>query len=197
MNGKHFQEWFSQILVPALPANTVLVMDNALYTRIQKTQFPTKQWLKKDIRTWLTERGIPWDAEMIKQELLTLAEPHREECQQYFVDQIAKEAGHEVLHLPPYHCELNPFKMVWGFLKAQKTQQNISLKMEDVLHSTSEGFQRFTDMWPRYIEHVIVLEQEMWQLDGMMEEIIERIIINASEETSNEDENDDSDDTSE
>ena len=24
------------------------------------------------------------------------------------VDEMAKAAGHEVVHLPPYHCELNP-----------------------------------------------------------------------------------------
>ena len=31
----------------------------------------------------------------------------------YAVDKLAKTAGHEVLHLPPYHCELNPIELAW------------------------------------------------------------------------------------
>ena len=30
----------------------------------------------------------------------------------YAVDEMAKVAGHEVVHLPPYHCELNP---IWNW----------------------------------------------------------------------------------
>ena len=28
-----------------------------------------------------------------------------------------KEAGHEVIRLPPYHSELNPIELVWAFMK--------------------------------------------------------------------------------
>ncbi|RZB58837.1 DDE 3 domain containing protein, partial [Asbolus verrucosus] len=29
-----------------------------------------------------------------------------------------RENGHEVLRLPPYHCQYNPIEMAWGFCKS-------------------------------------------------------------------------------
>ena len=33
------------------------------------------------------------------------------------VDEMAKEAGHEVIRLPPYHCNLSPIELLWAFMK--------------------------------------------------------------------------------
>ena len=30
------------------------------------------------------------------------------------METVAKEYGHEILRLPPYHCELNPTHVVYG-----------------------------------------------------------------------------------
>ena len=35
----------------------------------------------------------------------------------YAVDETTKAAGHEVVHLPPYHCELNPIELAWSQVK--------------------------------------------------------------------------------
>ena len=35
----------------------------------------------------------------------------------YTVDEMVKAAGHEVLRLPPYHCELNPIELAWSQVK--------------------------------------------------------------------------------
>ena len=35
----------------------------------------------------------------------------------YVIDEIAKAAGHKVVRLPPYHCELNPIEMAWAQVK--------------------------------------------------------------------------------
>ena len=32
----------------------------------------------------------------------------------YAVDEMAKASGHEVVRLPPYHCELNPIELAWS-----------------------------------------------------------------------------------
>ena len=43
----------------------------------------------------------------------------------YVIYEIAKAAGHEVVHLPTYHCELNPIEMAWaqvkGYIKVHNT----------------------------------------------------------------------------
>ena len=35
----------------------------------------------------------------------------------YVTDEMAKTAGHEVVRLPPYHCELKPIEMAWSQVK--------------------------------------------------------------------------------
>ncbi|KAF8578106.1 hypothetical protein K439DRAFT_1363037 [Ramaria rubella] len=33
------------------------------------------------------------------------------------LETIIKEAGHECIFLPKFHCELNPIEMYWGWIK--------------------------------------------------------------------------------
>ena len=50
----------------------------------------------------------------------------------YKVDEFLKRKGHEVLRLPPYHCELNPIELIWGDLKGFVGRGNSTIKAEDV-----------------------------------------------------------------
>jgi hypothetical protein len=38
----------------------------------------------------------------------------------YKVDEFLKIKGHEILRLPPYHCEFNPIELIWGDLKGKR-----------------------------------------------------------------------------
>src|ERR1043166_2344722 len=42
----------------------------------------------------------------------------------YEVDEIAAQHGHEVLRLPPYHCDLNPIELVWAQVKSHVARNN-------------------------------------------------------------------------
>ena len=62
--------------------------------------------------------GIEYDDEMTKKNLfekISINRPPRD--QQYSIDKVMRNAGHEVIRLPPYHCELNPIELAWGFCK--------------------------------------------------------------------------------
>ena len=39
---------------------------------------------------------------------------HRAEKTSKVINNIAKMYGHEVLHLPPYHCDLNAIELIWA-----------------------------------------------------------------------------------
>ena len=72
---------------------------------------------------------IQFPEKALKRELLELIKgAHPEE--RYAIDEIAKTFGHEVVRLPPYHCELNPIEMAWaqvkGYIKAKKTLNLLS-----------------------------------------------------------------------
>ena len=36
----------------------------------------------------------------------------------YAVDEMVEAARHEIVRLPPYHCELNPIELSWSQVKA-------------------------------------------------------------------------------
>ena len=44
----------------------------------------------------------------------------------YVIHEIGKAAGHEVVRLPLYHCELNSIEMVWaqvkGYIRVHNTK---------------------------------------------------------------------------
>ena len=74
MNVQHFEEWWGERFLPNLPAGCVIVMDNAPYhTRVtDDSRSPTTATRKANMQEWLTARGIPWRAEMLKTELYTI-----------------------------------------------------------------------------------------------------------------------------
>jgi transposase len=114
MNAACYEHWFREQLLPNIPTNSVIVMDNASYHSSQIELLPRRGWKKADIQAWLTKKNITWGQDMIIAELLNLVEPIRSQPQykDKRIDKIAREAGHEVLRLPPYHCELNPIELV-------------------------------------------------------------------------------------
>ena len=112
MNSELYEQWFKTKLIPNIPPHSIIVLDNAPYHSAKVELLPRKGWRKQDIQDWLTRKGIPWDEDMIINELLKLVEPHRKEYDVRRIDKIASEAGHTILWLPPYHCELNIIELV-------------------------------------------------------------------------------------
>ena len=112
MNSELYEHWFTTKLIPNIPPNSIIVLDNAPYHTAKVELLPRKGWKKQNIRDWLTSKNIAWDGDMIIAELLKLVEPHRKKYDARRLDKIANEAGHTILWLPPYHCELNIIELV-------------------------------------------------------------------------------------
>ena len=68
--------------------------------------FPLQKASTKKIYFFLFFLEFPENA--LRKDLWLLAKAKAAEEPRYKVDDIIKEAGHEVLRLPPYHCDLNP-----------------------------------------------------------------------------------------
>ena len=114
MNAACYENWFKEQLIPNIPPNSVIIMDNASYHSSQIELLPRRGWRKAAIQEWLTKHNITWNKDMIIAELLKLVEPMRTQpqFQDKRIDALARQAGHEVLRLPPYHCELNAIELV-------------------------------------------------------------------------------------
>ena len=69
-----------------------------------------------------------WAADMLKIELYQLIKLHKP-APKYVNDDMALEHGFVVVHLPPYHCVLNPFELILAWVKttvAKKTTHSRS-----------------------------------------------------------------------
>ena len=103
-------------LIRKLKPNSIIVMDNASYHSRRLQKIPTKSSTKQEMKDWLTCNGMQFPEKALKCEhysLIVSSYP----VTVYVIDEIAKAVRHEVVRLPPYHCQLNPIEMAWARVK--------------------------------------------------------------------------------
>ena len=103
MNAVDFEKWIREKLLPNVPPNSVIVMENTPYHGVELNKPPSKYSTKKDMIQWLAENNIPCTKTMRKHELLTLVQQHKKPEKTYQIDELIKLHGHEVLRLPALH----------------------------------------------------------------------------------------------
>lgn len=186
MNHENFIKWLKTQLIPNLPPNGLVVMDNAPYHSVQINKAPTQATRKNDILTWLHSQQVPATSEMRKAELLQLVKLQQHK-KTYYVDELLKEHGHTVVRLPPYHCELNPIEQVWSLMKHKVAMRNVEQKNANTETFLKEAFAEITpEYWKKYCEHTKKVREEFWQKDGLLDEVVEEIIFSVNTGSSSE-----------
>ena len=90
----------------------------------------------------------------------------------------AKEYGHEILRLPPYHCELNPIELAWAAEKNYVAGENKDMSLgsvEKLFRKKREELPE--DFWRKCVEHVKKIEGNYWELDRIQDNKVEQLII--------------------
>ena len=111
MDADIFEHWFEEKLLKRLENPSIIVLDNASYHSRVEEKFPTSSWKKEEIKTWLEQKNIAHDDIFLKADLLQRCKTYRYN-KKYVIDEMALKYGHEVLRLPPYHCQYNPIIMI-------------------------------------------------------------------------------------
>ncbi|XP_053990425.1 uncharacterized protein LOC128882722 [Hylaeus volcanicus] len=172
MNRDTFFDWFRNIL-PMLKDGAVIVMDNASYHSIKMEKYPNMTWRKNDMITWLASKGEKVEPYFVKAQLLELVKKYKKE-QNYVIDEYAKQHGHEVLRLPPYHCELNPIELAWGYIKEYVRGRNVTYKLPDVRQLIYEAIENVSPvMWQNFIRHVTGQENRLQELDNITDSMLD------------------------
>lgn len=165
MDWDNFSAWFTKQLLPNIPENSIIIMDNASYhNTTEESTFPKSNARKESLRKWLDDKGIPWGEDLLKPELYALCklfEPKPE----YRIDKIAEAAGHSILRTPQYHPELQPIEMCWGVMKnfmakhcdftLQKLRSNLPLAFSQVTAKTCQ----------KLIAKTVAEEDRYWEED--------------------------------
>lgn len=185
MDGNRFEKWFLEQLLPNIEPGSVIVMDNASYHSVHLEKVPSSSTRKGDIQSWLRSKGIPFYADQLKAELLELVNEHKHKYAGYRIDTLAKAAGHDVLRLPPYHCELNPIELVWSQVKGYVAANNTTFKLDEVEKLLHAGIDLVSEEnWRRDCAHVEKIENESWERDGEIDNNIQSLIIELGSDAS-------------
>ena len=117
MNWENFSTWFSDQLLPNIPSQSLIILDNARYHNVlQEDLSPTPQSRKSQLQAWLASSNIPWTSDMLKPELYELCKKFAP-APVFKLDQLAEACGHRILRTPQYHPELQPIETCWGIVK--------------------------------------------------------------------------------
>ncbi|KAJ4447875.1 hypothetical protein ANN_09884 [Periplaneta americana] len=83
----------------------------------------------------------------------------------YIVDKLAASYGHEV-RLPPYHCVLNPIKLVWARLKSHVRKNNTTPTLSASVCEHLRGVENInSNLWSSCVDHTIKVGERYWIQD--------------------------------
>lgn len=189
MNGEMFLKWVEEQLLPNLEEPSLIVMDNAPYHSMEKNKMPNSSWRVGDIKEWLANQGVAYEEDMFKRELLSLVK-NKIHKKIYIVDEIIREHGHEVLRLPPYHCDFNAIEMVWAEAK-DFYNKHIGAEghcEQEVKELWRKALEKVTpEAWSKKVQHTDKIIQDWYQRERFVDDINE-VVINM-ESDSDEEEN--------
>jgi transposase len=166
MNQQNFVRWFQERLLPNIPEESVIILDNAPYHNVLTEEtFPKKSHSVKRLREWLSDNTIPWTHDMLKAELFELCSRFAPKPE-FLIDTIAREAGHSILRTPPYHPELQPIETCWAIVKNHVAQHN-DYTMQKVWSLLDEGFRKVTNITcQKLIKKIYAQEDAFWNEDA-------------------------------
>ena len=85
-----------------------------------------------------------------------------------------RQSGHEVVRLPIAHCELNPIELAWAIMKDYCRKHNQSFTLKEIRSLIPHGLEQVTpDMWKHFCDHVLGVEDNYWEKDGLLEDAVE------------------------
>lgn len=169
MNHDIFTKWFSEHLLPNLPKNALIVMDNAPYHNVlSRHSAPTATCKKDEIRSWLNKNRIPVRDDCLKAELVEVLDKVAP-APTYALDELASEQGHEILRTPPYHPELQPIETCWAVVKNQVARKS-KFTMAHLWEQLEEAFDSVTEeTCSGLIEKVRGVEDKYWREDARLD----------------------------
>lgn len=173
MNWDNFSKWFETQLLPKIPSNSLIILDNAPYhNTFAESAFPIPATRKEVLCDWLEKNGIPWTTDMLKPELYELCKRFAP-VPEYSLDKIAEAVGHSILRTPQYHPELQPIETCWAVVKNYMAA-HCDFTMKNFREQLPFAFAKVTSRTcKQLIAKVVKQEEKYWIEDSKLYEEIE------------------------
>ena len=167
MNVDMFTKWFTEMLLPNIPSESLIILDNASYHNALSTcSPPTPACSKARIKAWLAANNCPCRDDMVKAEIVDLLKSKAPPTPIYVLDELARQKGHEVLRTPPYHPELQPIEVCWGITKNHIGKNNSDFTMVNLHAQLEAGFAKVTaETCKGLIKKIRATEDKFWKED--------------------------------
>lgn len=171
MDYRNFSKWFIEQLLPNVPPQSLIFMDNAKYHNLYADDaFPTPKTLKAELQEWLKlHHPLEYNDDMLKPELY-------KKCgklcpkPQYMLDVIAENEGHTIIRTPQYHPELQPIEICWGVVK-NYCAKKCDYTMEKLRIHLEDGFEQVTPITLKEIFKKVRNEEDRyWEEDEVEDE---------------------------
>lgn len=169
MNWELFSKWFLEKLLPNIPKQSLIILDNAAYHNVLAAHSaPTPQCSKTKILSWLESNHIPCREDCLKAELVEMLQRCAPKPT-YALDELAREQGHEVVRTPPYHPELQPIEICWGVAK-NEIARNCDFTMRGLEEQLELAFQKVTsEICKKIIKKIESVQDAFWKKDEKLE----------------------------
>lgn len=180
INSDRYQTWLRNQLIPNLPSNSVLVIDNAPYHNSLLIKPPNSNTRKADMVSWLQKHDIPCNSSLTKPEIYETVKQNKSNHTKYAIDQILNEYGHAVIRLPPYHPDFNPIENIWSQIKGYVAKKNVAMNLTSIRILVQEKIDMIgTHEWTAVCNHAIKCEEKYRLDEGLLDENIDnRFVIN-------------------
>ncbi|XP_025407521.1 uncharacterized protein LOC112681484 [Sipha flava] len=192
---KMIQETTNKLIELIRKKNRVIEMGNAPYHSMLEDNFPKSNARKADIQEWLNKKNIDFSPLETVAELRERVKVLIPTEKKYELDELALKMGHEVVRLPPYHCQYNPIEIIWAQVKGQVASKNTTFKMADVeklMHEAIDSVKK--ENWVNCVRHAERIQDEDYQKEKHREVILEPIILTIRPGDSSSDDDDEEDD---
>lgn len=185
MNYQNYEKWLRTQLMPNLPPNSVVVVDNASYHNKQWDLAPTSNARKADMQAWLSEKGIGFNENLLKPQLYYLIKTNKDKFKTFSIDKILEEQNHSILRLPPYHPDLNPIEMAWSTIKQYVGSKNVKWNINRVIELVKEKVALMhADEWQALCNKVKNIEEQYAKSDHVVDMMTEQFIIQVNNDSS-------------
>jgi len=166
MDEDNFSKWFITQLLPNIPDNAVIIMDNAPYhNMLLEDGVPPLSSKKCVLQQWLHENNILFNEHFIRAQLIDLINQHRpvKICKLDHMLQtnpLYKDRNIAILRTPQYHPELQPIEKCWGVMKQYMAQhcdftltglrKNLETAWTKITSDTLKGIMKKVAHWEDY-----------------------------------------------
>ncbi|KAL4090822.1 hypothetical protein QTP88_025592 [Uroleucon formosanum] len=193
MNATIFKKLFLQMLMN-LEEPSIIVMDNASYNFALLKDYPKSNSRKADVQQWLRDKNIDFSPVETLDELRAKVKLAMLRGKIYKLDRLTHQMGHEVVRLPPYHCQYNPIELIWAQFKGRVAEKNSTFKIADVEALVNKEIDAITaDDWAQCGEHCAKPQEDDFHKAGLRDEILDPIILTIYPDDSSSSHDDDDD----